>query len=103
MHLLLERGQLVRANCQECQGLRVPFVSDLQCAHGRSDLSSLCYGSLEHISMMHSRRYDHGDEEQGEKGKRFEKWQKRDAPSKTVGPLAPALSATSVSAILVPK
>jgi hypothetical protein len=28
---------------------------------------------------------------------------RRNAPSKTVGPLAPALKATSVSAILVPK
>ena len=69
MHLLLERGQLVRANCQECQGLRVPFLDDLQCAHGRSGLSSLCYGSLEHISIMHNRGVTKKDEEEGEKVK----------------------------------
>ena len=41
---------------------------DLLCAHGRSGLSSLCCGSLEHISMMHSRRCDKG-RKKGKKAK----------------------------------
>jgi hypothetical protein len=53
--------------------------------------------------MMYNRRCDDKDEEKGEKAKKWEKWRKLNAPSKTVGPLAPALRATSVSAILVPK